>query len=198
MDSDIEVGEDEWLEELLEKEEEMDTFYETNVSNIYIYFLYLDHNKNVQYIKKKEYNVNNSVILKNEVIKLIKENDKCLSNKFSLSALLQYNFSLNIEDLNNFMLNSDKFDFLKKIKSIYDIHWEKTISHFSVINSLYFIFKKKPNILDKTKKIYISKKKNRIKNMKNGTYHKSRKNKTMKKRDTDSLIIKETDIIKLN
>ena len=34
--------------------------------------------------------------------------------------------------------------------------------------------------------------------MKNGTYHKSRKNKTMKKRDTDSLIIKETDIIKLN
>jgi hypothetical protein len=193
MELDINFEEDEWLEELLEKEKEMDMFYETNVSNVHLYFLYLDKNNNIIYIKKNNYDVTNSVILKNDIIKLIKNNDICLKQQYSLNALLQYNFSLNIENLSNFMLNPKTFNFFKPIKSIYDIHWKKTISHFNSINSLYFIFKKKPNTLDKTKKIYISRNRG---NKKHG--NKKRKNKTMKKRPTDSLIIKETDIIKLN
>lgn len=194
MDSDIEFEEDEWLEELLEKEKEMDMFYETNVSNIHVYFLYLDKNNNVLYIKKQKYDVKNSVILKDEIINLIKKNDTCLNHLFSLKGLLQYNFSLNIENLNRFIFNPDTFNFLTKLKSIYDVHWKKTISHFSSINSLYFIFKKNTNTLEKTKKIYISKKqKNRKQNFK-----KNKKNKTMKKRKNDFLTVKQSDIIKLN
>ena len=200
MDSDIEFEEDEWLEELVEKEKEMDMFYETNVSNVHLYFLYLDKNNNVLYIKKKLYDVNNSVILKDEMIDLIKKNENCLNHLFSLKGLLQYNFSLNIENLNNFIFNPDTFNFLTNLKTIYDVHWKKTISHFNSLNSLYFIFKKKLNTSNKTKKIYISKKdknkkdKNDKKDKKN---KKNKKNKTMKKSKNNFLSIKQSDIIKL-
>ena len=40
MELDINFEEDEWLEELLEKEKEMDMFYETNVSNVHLYFYF--------------------------------------------------------------------------------------------------------------------------------------------------------------
>ena len=37
--------------------------------------------------------------------------------------------------MHRFIFNPDTFNFLTKIKSIYDVHWKKTISHFSSINS---------------------------------------------------------------
>ena len=61
---DIDFEEDEWLEEILEKEKEMDIFYESDVSNIQLFFMYINNKKEILHIKKKDYNIKNSVIEK--------------------------------------------------------------------------------------------------------------------------------------
>ena len=200
MDIDFDE-EDEWLEELIEKENDMDSFYETNVSSVQLYFLYINKNKEILHIKKTDYPIKNAVILKTDIIDLIKKNESLIDNTFSLTSLLQYNFSLDTHNLNNFISSPNKYLFLKKMNSIYDIHWKKTIEHFVSLNSLYFIFKKKQKSIDKTKKVYISKRRNKRnkqnKQNKQNKRKENRKNKTAKKKYNDPLTIKETDIIKL-
>ena len=93
---------------------------------------------------------------------------------YSIFSLLKYNMTLEPEDIQQYLNTQEYKDdssFLKTIKNIDTIFFEKTISSFQDLNSLFFILRKKSstnekqietlnnhkNIQPYTKKIYIHK-----------------------------------------
>ena len=174
------VGE-EWLIKYIENEKVFDKFYKEKVNNIKLYFFYIDKNKDIIKVLKNNLDISNNIIKKNELLEIIKGKRKILSKKFLLIQILKYNFSIENNNINKFLNNSDNFNFLKKMDTIEDIYWEDTIPLFTSLNSLYFIFFEKQKRKHNTKKILLRRKQGRT-----------------KKKYSKELKIKNTDIIKID
>ena len=94
--------------------------------------------------------------------------------------MLQYNFSLDNDDVERFIDNPTDFKFFKKYKKIQDVYWNKTIPLFNSLNTLYLL------LLDK--KPYKKTKKLKLKNLK----------KTKKNKFDNELKILKNDYIKID
>lgn len=71
---------------------------------------------------------------------LIKQNEKIDKRKYTLLGMLVYNFSLEGDDLKNFLKDSDKYEFLTNLKQIDSYRLEPTINCMHDINNLFMIF----------------------------------------------------------
>ena len=114
-----------------------------------------------------------NVMSREEIIGLLKRNSLEDNKKYSILSLLKFNIYLKPEDIHIFLRNS-KDDisekFLTIIKHIDAIPFEKTISMFQDLNSLYFVYVEKSlEMMDSktkktlTKKIYLHLTKNKHK-----------------------------------
>ena len=153
---------DNWIESYESKEKDYNVFYLDKNKSINIITIILDAESNITKVTKEKYKLNNdNLFTKDEIINIISKN----SNK-NLVGLLCYNSTIepkNIVDNNLF------FDDVKSFDVIKDISLSDSISFFSILNSVYFLFKenKKNNIILKkklnslstvqSKKIYITK-----------------------------------------
>jgi|TARA_Y100000591_G_scaffold325195_1_gene345790 hypothetical protein len=168
----------------IKKEKQFDIFYKNKVSKINIFFIYIVNNKIVK-INKDETEIENKILPANKIKELYFKFKNYDNKTFSLSKLLQFNFNITHEKINNFadneqkIFNSEMFknNFIKKYSDIKDIYWEDTINYFESLNSVYFIYTYNKN--NKTKKIWLNLKKKQ----------KNKQNKTKKKRLKDSVIV---------
>ena len=172
---------DDWLTNYIKEEEIFNKFYKKEIDKIKLYFFYIDKNKEIIKVLKRNADISGNIIDKNKIVNIINNNNKVLNKKFMLLQILKYNFNIDNNEINKFLKNKKSFNFLKKYDVIDDIYWENTIPLFKSLNSLYFIFfeKKKNN---NTKRIRLKRKK---------------KAKTKKKYNKE-IQFKKSDIIKID
>ena len=170
--------EDEWINQIYEKEKELDKYYKNNIYFICINYVYVDIYKNILKIKKENIKITDNFLSKENILDIIKKNNKICRKEFKIFSICKYNFHIEIENISKYNSDESNEEFFQNIKSIKDIYWQKTIPIFERLNCLYLFFTEKSD--NKTKK-------NR-KNRKNG--------KTRKLKITELYL--KNEIIKLN
>ena len=165
----IDSLDDQWIKKFEEEDKKYEDFYKEDNYYVNLYFTYINQENNVEKIKQEKFFMNlPNYITKEEIVYLLKKNMIMDNTKYSIFSLLKYNMTLEPEDIQSYLNRqeeyNDNFSFLKTIKNIDTIFFEKTISSFQDLNSLFFILRensKKSNdnkqSLKNTKKIYIKK-----------------------------------------
>ena len=77
-----------------------------------------------------------NTILKNDLVKLIKSNNKLDNRLYKLVYMLKYNFNIDEKDLKNL----ENYCFLDTIDTVEDISFYPTVEVMTDINSLYFVY----------------------------------------------------------
>lgn len=140
MDSDNENFDDEWINKYENEEKKYEVFYPEEVKYLKVNCLYVKKNE-LEKITEKEIKLNKeNKIKKEELIKLIRENDNIDKTKYKLISILIYNFNLENNELKNFLKDSQEFELLTNLKNIDDYSLESTINYFQNLNNLYIIF----------------------------------------------------------
>lgn len=154
MENDYEIDMSELIE--IEKEESpYDEFYSECVDVIKIFFIYVDRDNKIKFIKNDKILIENSKLNKVDLSVLIKKNRKHNAIYYQPLSILKYNIDLNSKEITSYLNFPDDYNFLVNEKYITDIVWNNSISLFKDLNSLHIIYyetKKKPN-KDQTKRI---------------------------------------------
>ena len=145
-------------------------FYKEKLSYIKTFFVYVNSNNEINKIREDSFILNDkNIITKEELMYLIKNNEKEENTEYRLLSLLSYNIDLEPSELKHYIENEnlddekEQYNFLKSIKVIEDIEIKETITLLHDLNSLYFIYYQNNKKLSNqnTKKIYINNAKNR-------------------------------------
>ncbi len=154
-----------WIEQFKEEDSEYNNFYKEKPTSVKLYFMYINKEKEVEFIKKETILLNNnSDIEKNDLISLIKKNETNHNIKYKLLSLLKFN--IDIEPLDVLSMNNVNFHkqeqtkYLTNERFLQDIHFNDTVCIFQDINSLFFFYKFQPPTTPSphstTKKIYFN------------------------------------------
>lgn len=172
-----ELLDESWIKEFENIDKIYEDFYMDNVYYVNINCIYVNKNNNIEKINQERFFMKNpNIISREEIIGIIKRNSLCGGQdnnsslqSYSLLSIIKYNIILNPEDITLF-LKSDDYEmynrnFLKALRHIDSINFEKTINMFHDLNNLYIIFYEKNNAihvnnvtinnLNQTKKIYL-------------------------------------------
>lgn len=158
-----------WVHEFDQTDKEYKDFYKDNISEIYLFFLYIDRNYNLFFVKKEKCNLDDGVLKKDLLVNILQKHMEYNSKKYRPISLLKYNNTLSPNEINDYIKNSTEPNFLTSEESIQDLKWEKSIKNFSDLNSLHILFFETWKKKDKshTRKIYISSTKKHKKTRKN-------------------------------
>jgi len=141
--------EDEWINQIYEKEKELDEYYKKNISFISLNCIYVDIRKNIFKIKKENIKITNNFFSKQEILTIIKKNNEICKKEFKIFSIGKYNFNIDNENISKYNNNGTE-SFFESLNSIKAIYWQKTIPKFEKMNCLYLFFMEKSN--NKTKK----------------------------------------------
>jgi hypothetical protein len=139
-------GEDEdlnmnWIEEFEKDEEKYSIFYPDNIEDLTVSILYINNNKELEKISEKKIKLDEgNKIHRNELITLIKQNERMDKQKYKVLSILIYNFSLQNDELKNFLRYGEKYDFLTNLKHIDTYEMDQTINCLHDINNLFILF----------------------------------------------------------
>ena len=150
--------EDNWIAELQQKEEEYSEFYRNSVEEIKVFFFFVNNNNIIDKITEEIVELDSPGILKKEqIIQLIKTNTEYNDIKYNLDSILKYNIFIDPVEIKNFITTDDNPDYLSHVEIIDDITFDKTISLFYDLNSLFIIYRenKKKIKTPKTKKLLL-------------------------------------------
>ena len=140
MDSDNEQFDDEWINKYEDEEKKYEVFYPEEIKYLKVNCLYVKQNE-LEKITEKKINLSKeNIIKKEELIKLISENDNIDKTKYKLISILVYNFNLENNELKNFLKQTQSFDLLRNLKNIDDYSLDSTLSYFHSLNNLYIVF----------------------------------------------------------
>jgi hypothetical protein len=115
-------------------------------------------------------------ISREEIIQILKESSIDNVKRYSLLSILKYNILLDADEVNKYLLlDGEERNYLKIIKNIDAITFDKTISMFHDLNDLILVFYEKSTELKKTDPNKLTKK----------IYLRCNKKKTIKKRFKD-------------
>jgi len=184
MTSDEEKLDDMWIQDFEKIDKPYHDFYKENVYYVHVNFFYINRENEIDKITNEIFFMKNpNVVSREELIYIIKHNSHYNANMYSLLSILKYNFTLNPEEITDFLKisNNDCYreENLTIVKHIDTLVFEKTISMFQDLNTLIIIFyeKNKENNVKKdninnnyTKKIYLKR------NIKNKKYNKTIRN----------------------
>ena len=179
-DNDI-VMDNTWIHQ----EKEYNIFYKEKLTSIKLYFIYVNTQDIVEYVKNDTYlfqsqqqEEEKNILQKDVLLSIIKNNMVLNGRNYKLISLLKYNLDIVPEDIIRMKLGDGYLSCENEIKNI---EFYDTIGIFQDINSLFFVFQERIHIKPQhttTKKIYIQHRQN-IKNnntIKNNTI----KNNTIK------------------
>ena len=158
-----------WIEDFEETDKPYALFYKGDLSEINLFFLYVDRDYELFHVKKKTHVLEDNVLKKEYLINILKNNMNHNNKKYRPISLLKYNITLETNNIVDFTNNPTKYNFLSSEDSIKDFKWENTIKSFNDLNSLHVIFFEtwKNNKKSLTKKIYIRSKKGHKKTKRN-------------------------------
>lgn len=144
----------EYIKKFEELELNYNKFYNTEVTAITLFFIYINENNEIYSIRQDAETLNNSCVTKERLLYLIKNNQY---TQHRLVSLLQFNIYLHHTNLNNFILNKIKDTYLFSLKIVDNIKFKDTIPLLKDLNSLLFIYKiNTGKKLNTTKKIIIN------------------------------------------
>ena len=176
-----------WLQEFQKIDKNGISYYNTeNLLFTKIHYIYVNGNREITNLCEEKYLFKRpNVMLKEDLIGLIKRNTIVNCRKYSLLSILKYNINIEPHNLKNFFKsnkpanNNSRDTFLQSIKNIDDIFFDKSITMFHDLNDLIIIFLDKnsktidnnnSNQLEKhntTKRVYINHNINNVNNIRN-------------------------------
>ena len=156
-----------WIQDFEKIDNEYKIYYTEEISFIRIHSIYLNLNNEIDKMREEKVLLKTpGILLKEELLSIIKHNSFSNQIKYSLLSILKFNINLEPIHLKTFLRNkSDSIGntFLQSIKHIDSIKFDKTISMFHDINEIFIIFypKIRKNTTDqidanRTKKIFIN------------------------------------------
>jgi hypothetical protein len=171
-----------WLQEFQKIDKNGISYYKPeNLLFTKVHYIYVNGNQEITNLCEDKYLFKRpNVLLKEDLIGLIKRNSVVNCKKYTLLSVLKYNINIEPHNLKNFF-SSKKADhsksngdtFLQSIKNIDDIFFDKSISMFHDLNDLIIIFLDKntksidSRLLEKhntTKRVYINHNINNVNN----------------------------------
>jgi hypothetical protein len=145
-----------WIKEFENTDKLYQDFYVDDIYYINVHFVYI--NKKMEIEKRKEeifFMKTPNVVSREEMLGLLKRNILNEKRSYRMLSLLKFNLSLEPEDISSFVkIEHDIMehnDFLLPIHNIDTITFQKTISMFQDLNSLYFLFIENSNHHDDSK-----------------------------------------------
>jgi hypothetical protein len=152
-----------WLQEFDKIENEYKNYYCELLEFINLNCIYLNNKNEITYLHEEKIIFNSPGLLsRDETIGLIKRNSFFNDVKYSLLSILVFNINIEPANLKTFLRSNKKIGsaFLKSVKNIDTITFDKSISMFHDINNLCLIFYEKENDINKkhsvTKRVVIS------------------------------------------
>lgn len=161
-----------WLEEFENLDKEYKDYYTEELATIKIHCTYVNKNNEIERVIEDKIILKTPGLLsKEEIISIVKHGSICNQMKYSLLYILKYNINLEPIYLKTFLRNKALLKdigspFLKSVKNINEIKFDKCISMFHDLNELFIIFydKNKDKLTNgqdqtannRTKKIYIN------------------------------------------
>jgi len=143
-----EVLDTSWIDEFKKDNEKYSDFYTEDVTNITLFFIYIDHKNNVENLSRDLLILDKkNTIVRDQLIQIIKQNQIYNNNKYKykLISLFKYNIDIEPEEIYRFINNKDDSSYNKRFftqeKYLNDILYKKTINIFQDLNSLFLIFK---------------------------------------------------------
>ena len=151
-EEDIEIIDTKWIDDFEKEESKYLSYYNENISYLKVFYIYINTESEIHKIKEEKIHLLvENCITKNELIGLIKNNVVLDNIKYSLLLLLKYNVLLKPNELKYFLKTNNTTsnitnNYLTSVVNIENILFEKTITMFHDINSLFIIFYQKPYI----------------------------------------------------
>jgi len=139
-----------------------DDFYKEVVQSIKMYCFYINKKKELFHVKKDILWLHDGILKKEELIYLLKHNTIYDKTKYQILSIMKYNIDIEPSDINFFLDDPNKKNFLSIKKNIDSIKWNNTITLFLDLNSIIIVYNEKKNMSNTTKKIYIGKKKQKM------------------------------------
>lgn len=166
----IEDLDTDWIEEFNKTDEEFKNYYCEELSFIKVHYVYINSSNEINFIKEEKILLKTpSILHKEELLHIIKNNCFMNGQKYSLLGILKYNINIqpsNLKHLLKYTKDPNRNPFLTSVKNIDTIKFEQSITMFHDINEIFILFhqlicipknidiesKKKYN---STKKVYI-------------------------------------------
>ena len=148
-----------WINKFEDEEKVYEKFYPDKVESIKIFSLYVNKECILDKVKETNYDlVNENILRKIELIRLIKERKQDDGVKYKLISLIKHNVDLKPEEIKGYVLNNKEYKFIDNLRELRDINFYDTIGMFEDLNSIFLVYyefneKLKQN---KTKKIYFN------------------------------------------
>tara|TARA_B100000795_G_C22772316_1_gene428425 strand:+ start:800 stop:1324 length:525 start_codon:yes stop_codon:yes gene_type:complete len=130
----------EWISEFETTDKKYESFYKDAVADINIFFMYVDRDCNLFYIKKEKTNLCEGTLKKDSLVQLLKNNMMYNNKKYRPISLLKYNITIDPENINKLIETPTSYNYLKSQDSIQDLKWDNSIKTLSNLNSLHIIF----------------------------------------------------------
>ena len=168
---------DEWINNFEKTDVLYQDFYKDNLYYVNLKFIYINRENEIDKIKQEKFLMSKpNFISREEILQILKESSIDNLKRYSLLSILRYNILLDADEVKKYLLFDDEERrYLKIIKNIDAIKFDKTISMFHDLNDLILVFYEKSNELKKSDPNKITKK----------IYLRSNKKKTIKKRYKD-------------
>ena len=127
-----------WINEFEETDKHYQNYYSENVSYINNYYIYVNKLNEIENIKHEKYFIKTpNVVSREEIIEILKNT---IQKKYSILHILKYNINLDPSEINTFLSNPEKYNFITSLKRIDSVYFDKTIYMFQDLNDLMFIF----------------------------------------------------------
>ena len=138
---------DSWIDEFENDDKKYDMFNQEDNDSLKINILYVNKRNELEKINEKRIKLNTSnKITKEELIQLIKSNQRQENKKYKLISVLIYNLILTHEELKNFLRNGEEYSFMTSLKNIDDYGFKPTIHCLQEINTLYILLSEDTNV----------------------------------------------------
>ena len=140
-DTEDEIIDVNWIKDFENEERYYTMFYPEKARSIKVDFLYVNKHKEIEKISEKVLFLRTeNKITKEELIQLVKENERLDKIKYKLVSVLIYNITLKHDELRNFLHGSDKYDFMTSLKNIDDYDLQSSVNCLQSVNNMYIIY----------------------------------------------------------
>ena len=165
---------DEWIHNFERVDDLYKDFYKDDVYYVGLKILYVNRKNDIEKIKESNFLMTTpNCITREEILKILKDSSVEDNRAFSLLSILKYNIVLGPEEIKNYTRSRIKGDYsesyLKNIKHIDAIYFDRTVNMFQDMNDLILIFYEKSKEIKKldpnkcSKRIRIEHKKKTLK-----------------------------------
>ncbi len=141
MNHEDDIMDTSWIETYENEEKYYTMFYPEKAIGIKVNMMYVNKENELEKMGENMIYLSQAgKITREELGKIIKENNSLDNIKYKLSGIQIYNIDLKHNDIKHFISNPNKYDFTKELRNIEDCTLVPTINCLQNINGIYILF----------------------------------------------------------